>query len=150
MKRITFILGVAAAALALPAQANAEKATMKIHLKTGGKVLTATLPDTPTSRDFLSLLPLKLRLKDYARTEKISDLPRRLSIKDAPAGHTPVIGDLAYYAPWGNLAIFYQGASHAPGLIKLGQLDGGIEHLAAMNGEFEVELLRADAKQPIK
>ncbi|MEV4333429.1 cyclophilin-like fold protein [Streptomyces sp. NPDC049597] len=42
-------------------------------------------------------------------------------------------GDLIYYAPWGNLAIFYRDGGAAPdtGLIVLGQIaDGGTERLA--------------------
>src|SRR5882757_2888359 len=53
--------------------------TMKIRIKLEDRILTATLEDTATSRDFVSLLPLTLTLEDYAATEKISNLPRRLS-----------------------------------------------------------------------
>jgi hypothetical protein len=66
-----------------------------------GKTLTATLADNQTSRDFISLLPLTLKLKDYASTEKISYLPRKLLAADAPAGSDPAVGDITYYAPWG-------------------------------------------------
>lgn len=59
---------------------------MKIRLKLEDKVITATLIDNKTTQDFISLLPLTLALEDYAGTEKISDLPRRLSIEDAPSG----------------------------------------------------------------
>jgi len=79
--------------------------TMKIRITIDGTVLTATLAENATSRDFLSLLPLTLTLKDYAATEKISDLPRRLSTDGAPASMDPHTGDITYYAPWGNLAI---------------------------------------------
>ena len=65
-----------------------------------GTALTATLLDTATARDFASLLPLTLTLNDYAATEKISDLPRRLSTEGAPLGSDPSIGDVAYYSPW--------------------------------------------------
>ena len=64
--------------------------------------------DSETTRDFISLLPLTLTLSDYAQTEKVSDLPRRLSTADAPDGVDPDVGDIAYYAPWGNLAIYYR------------------------------------------
>jgi len=53
--------------------------TMRIHIRLEDRILTATLEDTATSRDFVSLLPLTLTLEDYAATEKISNLPRRLS-----------------------------------------------------------------------
>jgi hypothetical protein len=105
--------------------------TMKVHLKFEEQTLTATLHDTPSARDFASMLPLTLTLEDYNRTEKTSDLPRKLSTQGAPAGADPSVGDIAYYAPWGNLAIFYKDFGYSNGLILLGKLDGGIESLGA-------------------
>ena len=102
---------------------------MKINLKLEDKTLTATLYDTPTARDFASMLPLTLTLEDYSKTEKISDLPRKLTKEGAPAGADPSAGDIAYYAPWGNLAQFYKDFRYSDGLILLGKLDGGVEAL---------------------
>lgn len=104
---------------------------MNIRMTINGQVLSATLVDSAAARDFLGLLPLMLDLEDYASTEKIAQLPRKLSTAGAPAGMTPSIGDLTYYAPWGNLAIFYKGFRHSPGLIKLGRIDGDIHVLRA-------------------
>jgi hypothetical protein len=100
---------------------------MKIRINVDGARLTATLDDTAASRDFVSLLPLTLTLEDYNGTEKISDLPKKLSTKDAPAGIDPSIGDITYYSPWGNLAIFYKDFAYSRGLVKLGRIDSGIE-----------------------
>jgi hypothetical protein len=94
-----------------------------------GTAVTATLDDNETSRDFVSLLPLTLTLQDYAATEKISDLPRRLSTTGAPPGSDPSVGDITYYAPWGNLALFYKDFGYSSGLVKLGQIDSGVEAL---------------------
>jgi hypothetical protein len=102
---------------------------MKIRIVVGGTALNATLADNPTARDFASLLPLSIELKDYAQTEKVSDLPKRLSTADAPSGSDPEIGDIAYYAPWGNLAVFHQDLRYSKGLVKLGRIDSGIETL---------------------
>ena len=82
--------------------------SMKIRLRVNDKTITATLIDSKTTRDFISLLPLTVTLEDYAGTEKISDLPKRLSTEGAPSGGDPSVGDIAYYAPWGNLSIFYR------------------------------------------
>lgn len=73
------------------------------------------------------MLPLTLELKDYAATEKVADLPKQLSTHGAPAGYKADKGDITYYAPWGNLAIFYRGFSHANGLVRLGSLDSGVD-----------------------
>lgn len=103
---------------------------MKIHLTVNGRSITATLDDNPTTRDFLTLLPLTLTLEDYASTEKIAYLPRELSQESAPAGIDPSVGDITYYAPWGNLALFYKDFGYAKGLIKIGNIDEGLEAFA--------------------
>ena len=104
-----------------------EAQEMKIQLTVAGRTLTATLVDNPTSRDFVSLLPLTIVLEDYAGTEKIAYLSRKLSKAGAPAGIDPEVGDITYYAPWGNLALFYKDFGYAKGLIKIGSIEGGME-----------------------
>ena len=102
---------------------------MKIRLTFDGKAIEATLLDNATARDLLSLLPMTLTLEDYNATEKIGYPPRKLSTAGAPAGVDPSVGDIAYYAPWGNLAIFYKDFGYSRGLIGLGHIDSGIEAL---------------------
>jgi hypothetical protein len=108
-----------------------EVRSMKVRMIVQDRAVTATLVDNETSRDFVSLLPLSLNLRDFAGTEKISELPRKLSTKGAPGGVEPAAADIAYYAPWGNLAIFYKDGDYSKGLIKLGRLDFGIDALRA-------------------
>jgi len=116
-----------------------EDNAMKIKLSTGNKTLTATMLDNATSRDFMLMLPLTLALRDYAGTEKISDLPRTLSTRGAPAGHDPAAGDITLYAPWGNLAIFYREFGYSRGLIILGKMDAGIDTLSQLDGDVLVD-----------
>ncbi|MFL5270457.1 MAG: cyclophilin-like fold protein [Anaeromyxobacteraceae bacterium] len=52
---------------------------MKIRIQLEGRSLTATLDESEAARDFLSLLPLTLTLTEYHSTEKVADLPRKLS-----------------------------------------------------------------------
>ena len=112
---------------------------MKIRLTINGKAISATLTTNGTAKDFLSLLPMTLTLDDYAATEKIAYLPRKLSTAGAPPGSDPSVGDIAYYAPWGNLAIFYRDAAYARGLIPLGRIDSGIEALS-VSGPLKVTI----------
>jgi hypothetical protein len=127
------LLGTSAAVAAgqtpIPGQSVQMVSPMKIHIDAAGTTITATLDDSPPARDFASLLPLTLDLEDYNSTEKISDLPRRLSVEGAPAGIDPSPGDLTYYAPWGNLAIFYKDFGYSKGLVKLGAIVSGAEAL---------------------
>ena len=92
---------------------------MKIRITVNGQALVGSLDDTAAARDFASQLPMSLTLEDYAATEKINYLPVKLSTADAPRGMDPAVGDITYYAPWGNLAIFYRDAPYAAGLVKL-------------------------------
>lgn len=118
-----------ASLLVLAAPTHAQEPSMQIRLELDDTTLTATLDDTPSTREFLAQLPMERVLQDYAETEKISDLPRRLTTEGAPDGYTPRAGDLAYYAPWGNLAIFHRDFRFSRGLVRLGRLDGGVEAL---------------------
>ena len=128
MRHANLLLATSLFLLAAPAMGQ-ETNTMKIRLTVNGRTLQATLLDNATARDFFSLLPMSVTLEDYASTEKITSLPRKLSTAGAPAGVDPDVGDITYYAPWGNLAIFYKDFGYAKGLVKLGSFDSGIEAL---------------------
>lgn len=116
-----------------------------IRLTFDDEEVIVKMDDNPTGRDFLALLPLTLTFKDYSGTEKISYLPRRLSTEDAPEGSDPSVGDLTYYSPWGNLAIFYKDFGYAEGLIKLGTIESGTDKLGAINGDFTVTIERIES-----
>lgn len=112
---------------------------MNIRLTIGGHPVAATLNDSPTARDLAAQLPLTLSLRDLNQAEKIADLPRRLSTSRAPEGADPEVGDLAYYAPWNQLATYYRDAPYATGLVILGHMaDGGAEQLATAD-EITIE-----------
>lgn len=117
--------------------------TMKIRFSFHGQTLQATLHDNPSARDFYSLLPLSLTLEDYAATEKIAYPPRKLSTAGAPEGFTPSAGDIAYYAPWGNLALFHKGFRYSSGLVSLGKFDSGVE-LLKTPGKLAVVIERVE------
>jgi hypothetical protein len=127
--------------LAPSAAPGQEASPMKIRLTFDGKAVEATLLDNATARDFASLLPMTLALEDYNSTEKIGYPPRKLSTAGAPAGIDPSVGDIAYYAPWGNLAIFYKDFGYSRGLIGLGRIDSGIEALG-VPGPLKVTIER--------
>src|SRR5256885_7269522 len=71
---------------------------MKINIKTGGNILVASLADNATARDFVSLLPLSLSMKDLFGREKYGDLPKELS-ENGPRKNRYEVGDIAYWSP---------------------------------------------------
>lgn len=113
---------------------------MNIRLTLNGHRVDATLNDSATARDFAAQLPLTLSLRDFNEAEKVADLPRKLSTSGAPEGADPEVGDLAYYAPWNQLAAYYRDAPYAAGLVPLGRMaDGGVEQLATAD-EITIEV----------
>jgi len=103
---------------------------MKIRITVEDTAITATLDDKATSRDLVSLPALTLEVEDHAQTEKVGYPPRKLSTEGAPAGSDPSAGDISYYAPRGNLALFYRDFGYSSGLVRLGRLESGVEALS--------------------
>jgi hypothetical protein len=102
---------------------------MKIRLKLHDKVLTATLADNKTARDFASLLPLTLTLNDLFGREKFGHLPRAISEKEKRTD-TYEIGDIAYWSPGPDVAIYYHRDGEKipdPGIIIIGKIDTGAD-----------------------
>lgn len=149
LSQLAVALGAALLATAASAQpengAGQTEDQMKIRIIVEGTVLNATLEDGPAARDFAAMLPLDLTLEDYHATEKIADLPSRLSTDGEPEGVDPEIGDITYFAPWGNLALFYRDFGYARGLVRLGRIEAGIDSLAG-GGPLSARIERADAQ----
>ena len=102
---------------------------MKISIKIAGKTLTATLSDNRTARDFVALLPLNLSMNDLFGREKFARLPKALS-HEGPRSHTYEVGDIAYWSPTQDVAIYYQQDREpipSPGIIPIGKIDAGTE-----------------------
>ncbi|WP_328697611.1 cyclophilin-like fold protein [Streptomyces sp. NBC_00342] len=104
---------------------------MGIRVTIDGEAVDATLNGSPAARDLASLLPLTLDLEYFHGTERIADPPRKLTTEGAPEPQAPKTGDLAYFAPWGNLAIFYKdGPSASEDLLVLGHIDADADLLS--------------------
>ena len=104
---------------------------MKIRLKVEDTVITATLIDSKTARDFISLLPLTLTMNDLFRREKFGHLPRAIS-KEGKRTHTYEVGDVAYWPPGPDVVLFYRNDGQEipdPGIIVIGKIDSGVKLL---------------------
>lgn len=140
---ITLLLVVTCASAATRTANQHPRETMNIKMTIAGQIITARLEDNHSARDFFAMLPLTLPIEDYAETEKIAYLPRQLTTLGAPKGIDPGVGDLTYYAPWGNLAIFYRDFGYSTGLIKLGRIESGLDALTAQSsGALTIEAVK--------
>lgn len=106
-----------------------KRQNMKISIRIGGKVLTATLANNETARDFVTLLPLNLSMKDLFGREKYATLPKPL-LEKGPRTRSYQVGDIAYWSPAHDVAIYYHQSGESipsPGIIQIAKIDGGTE-----------------------
>ena len=107
----------------------------RIKMIINNKEYFIKLISNESSKDLISLLPLEVEFEDYNNTEKIASLPKKLKLENNPGEYEVKIGDFAYYAPWGNLSIFYKEFHSSNSLQKLGEFENGIEDLKNLKGK---------------
>lgn len=122
---------------------NLENTKIKLTVN-GNEEVFVKLDDNQADQDFLEMLPLTLTFEDFNSTEKIATLPKELSTDGQPSGYTPEIGDFAYYAPWGNISVFYKDFRYSNSLYKLGTIESGTEIFENLNDDFEVTIERVN------
>lgn len=144
LTRAMALLLVATSAVAATDEvSHSRRETMKIRMTMAGQIITASLEESDSAREFFAMLPLTLPFEDYAETEKIAYLPGKLTTQTAPEGIDPQVGDIAYYAPWGNLAIYYRDFGYSSGLIRLGRITSGLDALTAQpSGTLTIEAVK--------
>jgi len=97
--------------------------TLKIFIEVGEDQFEMKLSPNPTSLSLLEQVPFTVEFDDFAGLEKIFYPPKKLSKDNAPNGAKPQKGDVMYYSPWGDVALFYKDASFASGLIPMGTIE---------------------------
>jgi hypothetical protein len=115
-----------------------------IRIAIGAATMLATLEDNQTARDLAARLPLAVTLRDFSPAEKVSDpLPDRLSQEGAPASDAGRTGDIAYYAPWGNIAFYRGEGPKAVGVIRIARIISGADALK-QPGQLRATISRAE------
>ena len=114
---------------------------MKLNLKVGVSVFTATMYENRSAKDFASLLPITLMLGEYNRKERSSRLPKRLIVDEMADGVNVSTGEISYYAPFRNLCIYYHDSGLSFCQTPLGKIEeAAIEAIRCMSGSGPVEV----------
>ncbi len=115
------------------------QADMQIRVRTEqNNEIVFQLNDTAAARSLYCQLPLTLPVEDFGGSEKIFYPPQKLDVSDTPMAKGAA-GTLAYYEPWGDVAIYYGECNGAEGLYALGEAVSGIEFAAELAGEVVIE-----------
>ena len=83
-------------------------------------------------------MPLNIEVKDYSDNEKIFYPPKKLNTADTPVANARA-GTLAYYAPWGDVVMFFKDFGSASGLYELGNAVSGNENIQGISGTLQIE-----------
>ena len=111
---------------------------MKINVKANGNTIVFKLNNSPAAKDFYAQLPLSITVENYSNNEKIFYPPKKLNTTDTPQANAQT-GTLAYYAPWGDVVMFYGIFGSASGLYELGHAISGEEFIQGMSGKIRIE-----------
>jgi hypothetical protein len=121
--------------------------SIRVVMRFGDQIATATLADTPAARRFAAMLPLEVDLRDPMGQAKSGRLPSPIAITDAEPVLDPSVGGLYYHPPSQTFAIFYDHLGHSvppPGLVPLGVVDGGPAEIGSAGNRFAVRVELAD------
>jgi hypothetical protein len=123
-------------------------APAEVLLRIGDRVATATLSDTPESRQFAAMLPATVDLKDVWAQAKSGRLPATITAAGSRPVHDPAAGGIYFWPTTDVLAIYYADlgqAVPAPGLIRLGSVGSGLSGLenAGRQATVRIELAAA-------
>ena len=118
--------------------ASETKTAMHISVKANGKTTVFELNNSPAARDLYAQLPLSIKVENYSTNEKIFYPPKKLNTTDSPQADAQP-GTLAYYAPWGDVVMFYGSFGSASGLNELGNAVSGNEYIQGMSGTIRIE-----------
>lgn len=108
-----------------------------IEVRSGETAVTYALEDNAAADALLAQLPLTIEIEDYSTNEKIFYPPQALETAGAPAASGGA-GVLAYYAPWGDVVLFYDDFSENVSLFALGRAVSGAESIRDLAGTVTV------------
>lgn len=115
-----------------------DEKTMKIQIQANGKDIIFQLNDSSAAKSLFEQLPMNIKVENYSNNEKIFYPKNKLDVSNTPLANAQT-GTLAYYAPWGNVVMFYGDFGSASGLYEIGQVVSGCPDIVSISGTSKVD-----------
>lgn len=140
MKQIIFAVatGLIFCCFIVISNARENRSTMNIYVAANGNTTVFELNGSPAAKDLYAQLPLRITVENYGNNEKIFYPPKKLATTGTPKADART-GTLAYYAPWGNVVMFYGDFGAAAGLFELGHAISGKAYIKEISGTIEIK-----------
>ena len=116
---------------------------MQINIQANGNTIVYKLNNSQAARELYEQLPLKTTVEDFGNNEKIFYPQKKLDTTGTPLSNAQS-GTLAYYAPWGDVVLFYDSFGSASGLYELGNVISGGEHIKNISGTIQIKRMTND------
>ena len=111
----------------------------QISVRSGDAEVIYRLNDGNAAASLYEMLPLTVEVEDYSTNEKIFYPPEELACAETPLAMSDTEGGtLAYYEPWGNVVMFYDGYNENSALYELGYAVSGMENIGRMSGTITI------------
>ena len=109
---------------------------MRISVKSEEYEIIYELNDSKAARELYAQLPLTTEVEPFSNNE-MTFYPEKLDVADAPFSDGEP-GSLSYYAPWGDVVMFYAPCAPNSSLYELGKAVAGAEYIENLSGTITV------------
>ena len=109
----------------------------QIAVQSGDNRVVYGLNDSAAADSLYEQLPLTIEVENYGANEKIFYPPQELNTENSPLAEDGA-GTLAYYAPWGDVVMFYADYRENPSLFELGQVISGGDLVSGLSGTVTI------------
>lgn len=113
---------------------------MKVQVSDQKHKIVFEVNDSDASKDLIKQLPLTTKIENYSDDEKIF-YPQKLKTSNTPMSQGRV-GDLAYFAPWGDVVLYYKAFQSYSGLYQLGECVSGKDEISKLKGSVTIKLVK--------
>lgn len=114
--------------------------SMRISVSTERQTIVYQLNNSGAAAALVAQLPMTIDVEDYGDNEKIFYPPHKLDTGNTPLAKDIVAGTLAYYAPWGDVVMFYDTFRPASGLYHIGDAVSGQDNIRSLSGTIRIEM----------
>lgn len=115
----------------------------EIQFVVNGRAYAAELNDNDAAKHLAERLPMTVAFENFGAVERVAYLKPELDTGSAPDHTTPKAGDLTYYIPWGNLAVFTGAFRPSENLVPLGRLSPEALEAVKASGSSPVTIRKA-------
>lgn len=112
---------------------------LRIRVSDHNHMVMFEVNDSMAVRSLYKQMPLTVHVENYGSNEKIFYCPEKLEIGDTPLTKGGEAGGLAYFAPWGNVVMYYGSFGPYSGLYELGKAVFDSAAIGKLSGEILIE-----------